>query len=136
MSQNGAILNNSSQNIQTQLAGYVQVNKNLTTTGPAKIILNEVNFRNPSQLNGVVEVAGQKAQVVIANPSGITCNGCGFINASRSTLTTGKPIINNGDLSGYQVDGGNITVTGKGLDSSEQDYTDLIARTVSLNSAV
>ena len=136
VSQRGAILNNSSKNSKTQIAGYVQGNELLRATGPAKIILNEVNSRNPSQLNGVIEVAGQKAQVVIANPSGITCNGCGFINASRGTLTTGKPVIENGELRGYVVEGGNISVTGKGLDSSQQDYTDLIARTVSLNSAV
>ncbi|PXZ01433.1 filamentous hemagglutinin N-terminal domain-containing protein, partial [Gilliamella apicola] len=97
---------------------------------------NEVNSRNPSQLNGVLEVAGQKAQVIIANPSGITCNGCGFINASRSTLTTGKPIIQNGDLTGYRVEQGKITITGKGLNSSEQSYTDLISHTVSVNSAI
>ncbi|OCG25431.1 hypothetical protein A9G11_02375, partial [Gilliamella sp. wkB108] len=136
VSQQGAILNNSSKISQTQIGGYVQGNEFLNATGPAKIILNEVNSRNPSQLNGVVEVAGQKAQVIIANPSGITCNGCGFINASRSTLTTGKPVLENGELRGYVVENGNITVTGKGLDSSGQNYTDLIARTVSINSAV
>ncbi|MCX8740058.1 filamentous hemagglutinin N-terminal domain-containing protein, partial [Gilliamella sp. B2824] len=136
VSQQGAILNNSSKISQTQIAGYVQGNELLNKTGPAKIILNEVNSRNPSQLNGVVEVAGQKAEVIIANPSGITCNGCGFINASRGTLTTGKPIINNGEINGYQVEQGHITVTGKGLDSSGQNYTDLIARTVSINSAI
>ena len=34
-----------------------------------------------------VEVAGKKADVVIANPSGIQCDGCGVINAGRTTLT-------------------------------------------------
>ncbi|MWP28784.1 two-partner secretion domain-containing protein, partial [Gilliamella sp. Pra-s54] len=136
VSKQGVILNNSSKISKTQIGGYVQGNELLNSTGSAKIILNEVNSRNPSQLNGVVEVAGQKAQVVIANPSGITCNGCGFINASRGTLTTGKPIIENGDLTGYQVEQGHIAVTGKGLDSSTQSYTDLIARTVSINSSV
>ena len=136
VAQQGAILNNSSKISQTQIAGHVQGNEFLKNSGPAKIILNEVNSRNPSQLNGVLEVAGQKAQVIIANPSGITCNGCGFINASRSTLTTGKPILQNGDLTGYQVEQGKITVTGKGLDSSEQSYTDLISHTVSVNSAI
>jgi filamentous hemagglutinin family protein len=58
--------------------------------GEAKVILNEVNSRDPSNLNGMIEVAGKKAQVVIANPAGITCNGCGFINANRATLTTGQ----------------------------------------------
>ncbi|OCG74450.1 hypothetical protein A9G42_10000, partial [Gilliamella sp. Nev6-6] len=136
VSKQGVILNNSSKTSKTQIGGYIQGNELLNASGSAKIILNEVNSRNPSQLNGVVEVAGQKAQVVIANPSGITCNGCGFINASRGTLTTGKPIIENGDLTGYQVEQGHIAVTGKGLDSSGQSYTDLIARTVSINSAV
>ncbi|OCG61458.1 hemagglutinin repeat-containing protein, partial [Gilliamella sp. Fer4-1] len=136
VSKQGVILNNSSKTSKTQIGGYIQGNELLNASGSAKIILNEVNSRNPSQLNGVVEVAGQKAQVVIANPSGITCNGCGFINASRGTLTTGKPIIENGDLTGYQVEQGHIAVTGKGLDSSGQNYTDLIARTVSINSAV
>ncbi|NUF50729.1 two-partner secretion domain-containing protein, partial [Gilliamella sp. ESL0250] len=136
VSKQGVILNNSSKISQTQIGGYVQGNELLNASGSAKIILNEVNSRNPSQLNGVVEVAGQKAQVVIANPSGITCNGCGFINASRGTLTTGKPLIENGDLLGYQVEQGHIAVTGKGLDSSGQRYTDLIARTVSINSSV
>jgi filamentous hemagglutinin family protein len=58
-------------------------------TGSARFILNEVVSANPSQLLGFVEVAGSPAQVVIANPAGVTCNGCGFINASRATLTTG-----------------------------------------------
>ena len=136
VSQNGVILNNGNKISQTQIGGYIQGNPNLKVSGPAKIILNEVNSRNPSQLNGVVEVAGGKAQVIIANPSGITCNGCGFINANRGTLTTGKPVIENGELKGYLVEQGQIAVTGKGFDSSRQSYTDLIARSVSINSSV
>ena len=88
----GAILNNSNKNTQTQLGGWVQGNPYLAG-GTAKVILNEVNSQNPSLLNGYIEVAGSRAQVVIANPAGISCSGCGFINANRATLTTGKPII-------------------------------------------
>eukprot|EP01037_Dinobryon_pediforme_P037178 gene37178-44521_t len=84
----GAILNNSRTNVQTQLGGWIQANPYLAT-GSARVILNEVNSSNPSQLKGYVEVAGDRAQVVIANPSGVTCDGCGFINANRVTLTTG-----------------------------------------------
>nr|MBO8919357.1 filamentous hemagglutinin N-terminal domain-containing protein [Proteus mirabilis] len=29
--------------------------------------------------------------MIVANPSGIICNGCGTINAGRMTLTTGNP---------------------------------------------
>ena len=70
VSERGAVLNNSGKISQTQIAGYVQGNEFLKSSGPAKIILNEVNSRNPSQLNGVIEVAGQKAQVVIATLRG------------------------------------------------------------------
>ena len=133
--QKGVILNNSHNNTKTQLGGMVTGNPWLAR-GEASVILNEVNSRNPSQLNGYVEVAGKKAQVVIANPSGITCDGCGFINASRATLTTGQTQVNNGTLTGYQVSGGEIVINGKGLDSRGQDYTDIIARTVKVNAGV
>ncbi|RKS87571.1 filamentous hemagglutinin [Orbus hercynius] len=136
VTEKGVILNNSAQMSQTELAGYVKGNDLLTSTGGAKLILNEINAKNASQLNGYIEVAGQKAQVVIANAAGITCNGCGFINADRATLTTGKPIMENGQLKGYLVEQGQIAINGKGLDSSRQSYTDLIARTVSINTSL
>ncbi|WP_307972401.1 contact-dependent inhibition toxin CdiA [Yersinia pestis] len=100
------------------------------------MILNEVNSRDPSQLNGYIEVAGRKAQVVIANPAGITCEGCGFINANRATLTTGQAQLNNGQLTGYDVERGEIVIQGKGLDSRGQDHTDLIARSVKVNAGI
>ncbi|PKO46121.1 MAG: hemagglutinin, partial [Betaproteobacteria bacterium HGW-Betaproteobacteria-22] len=132
---NGAILNNSRSNVQTQLGGWVQGNPYLAT-GSARIILNEVNSNNPSLLNGYVEVAGSRAQVVIANTAGISCNGCGFINASRTTLTTGTPIMNNGDLMGYRVGGGAINFLGTGLDTTNSNYTDVIARAVNVNAGL
>jgi len=128
---NGAILNNSSTNVQTQLGGFVQGNPYMAA-GTARIILNEVNSSNPSLLNGYIEVAGSRAQVVIANPAGISCDGCGFINASRATLTTGTPIMNSGDLMGYRVTGGIINILGTGLDTSQTNYTDIIARAVNV----
>ena len=131
VSKNGVILNNSSNGSKTQLAG--NINGNASLQNSAKVILNEVNSQNISQLNGYIEVAGQKAQVVIANPAGITCNGCGFINADRATLTTGKPLMENGKLAGYHVEQGQIAITGDGLKNSGQDYTDLIARSVKVN---
>lgn len=131
VSKNGVILNNSSNGSKTQLAGYI--NGNPLLKQGAKVILNEVNSPNISQLNGYIEVAGQKAQVIIANPAGITCNGCGFINADRATLTTGKPLVENGKLTGYQVERGHIYVTGQGLKNTGQDYTDIIARSVKIN---
>lgn len=131
----GVILNNGQGVNQTQLGGFVSGNPSLAR-GEASIILNEVNSRDPSRLNGYIEVAGRKAQVVIANPAGITCEGCGFINANRATLTTGQAQLNNGQLTGYDVDRGEIVIQGKGLDSSRQDHTDLIARSVKVNAGI
>ena len=132
---NGVILNNSQQGAMTQLGGMVAGNQALAQ-GAAKIILNEVNSANPSQLNGMIEVAGQQAQVVITNPSGISCDGCGFINASRATLSTGQAQLDNGMLTGYKVEGGEIVVQGAGMNSSASSYTDIIARSVKINSAL
>ncbi|WP_052118524.1 hemagglutinin repeat-containing protein [Erwinia oleae] len=133
--QKGVVLNNARANTQSQLVGMIAGNPNLAR-GEAKVILNEVNAANASQLNGFVEVAGQRAQVVIANPSGITCNGCGFINANRATLTTGQVQMNNGQIAGYDVNTGEIVVQGAGMESSQQDSTDLIARAVSVNAGI
>jgi len=131
----GAILNNARSNAQTQLGGWVQGNPWLAT-GTARVILNEINSSNPSLLKGTVEIAGDRAQLIIANPAGITCDGCGFLNANRATLTTGTPILNGGNLDGYLVRRGTITIEGAGLDASQADYTDLIARAIQVNAGI
>ncbi|KQZ27064.1 hemagglutinin repeat-containing protein [Duganella sp. Root1480D1] len=131
----GAILNNSRNNVQTQLGGWVQGNPWLAT-GAARVILNEVNSNNPSQLQGYVEVAGQRAEVVVANPAGIAVNGGGFINASGVTLTTGTAVMNNGSLESYRVQGGNISVSGAGLDTRGADYTAILARAAQVNAGI
>ena len=133
--QKGAILNNSHKNVNTNLGGMVAGNPWLAK-GEAKVILNEVSSRDPSKLNGMIEVAGKKAQVVIANPSGITCSGCGFINANRATLTTGQPQMKDGALTGFNVERGEVVVEGAGMDTSGADYTDIIARSVKVNAGL
>ncbi|WP_238327280.1 filamentous hemagglutinin N-terminal domain-containing protein [Rodentibacter pneumotropicus] len=131
----GAILNNSRTNVQTQQGGWVQGNPYLAR-GEAKVILNEVNSSDPSVLKGYVEVAGKKADVIIANPSGIHCDGCGVINSDRTTLTTGKPQIQHGNLENFVVQKGKVSVSGKGLDNSRVDYTEIIARETQINAGV
>ncbi|MEO4007786.1 hemagglutinin repeat-containing protein, partial [Chromobacterium piscinae] len=129
----GALLNNSAVNVNTQLAGYISGNPNLKN-GSARIILNEVTQANPSQLRGYLEVAGQRAQVVIANPWGITCSGCGFINTPQVTLTTGASQLNAlGALTGYQVAGGRVSIDGAGLNAANIDSFAIISRAVSIN---
>ncbi|HIF6780010.1 TPA: hemagglutinin repeat-containing protein, partial [Serratia marcescens] len=109
-------------------------------SAPARVILNEVNSNNPSQLRGFMEVAGGKAQVIVANPAGIVCNGCGTINAGRMTLTTGKPQLNaDGSVAGYQVERGVVRIEGGGLNGDtrhDTEYVDILARAVEVNAGV
>ncbi|TDN69873.1 hemagglutinin repeat-containing protein [Paraburkholderia sp. BL10I2N1] len=133
----GVILNNSPVIVQTQQAGYINGNPNFAAGQSAKIILNRVNSSSPSQLRGYIEVAGSKAEVVLANGSGIVVNGGGFINTTRGILTTGSPTLDaNGNLSGFAVTGGQITVQGAGLNATNVDQVDLIARAVQANAAI
>ena len=133
---NGVILNNGTDRTQsTQLGGIILGNPNLHGNA-ASIILNEVNGGSPSQLRGYTEVAGQSAKVIVANPYGITCNGCGFINTPNVTLTTGKPILDNGHLDRYQVDGGAVTIDGQGLNVSNIDRFDIITRSAQINARI
>ncbi|NML30424.1 hemagglutinin repeat-containing protein [Paraburkholderia antibiotica] len=134
---NGAILNNSPVITGTQQAGQINGNPNFGANDAAKIIVNQVNSNNPSLLRGYVEVAGQKANVVISNASGIVVDGGGFINTTRGILTTGNPLIDgNGNLTGFNVTGGTITVQGDGFNASDIDQVDLIARAVQANAAI
>ncbi|WGY71816.1 hemagglutinin repeat-containing protein [Burkholderia cepacia] len=134
---NGAILNNSPTLVNTQQAGYINGNPNFGPGQSARIIVNQVNSANPSQLRGYVEVAGNRAEVVLANPAGIVVDGGGFINTSRATLTTGQPYYGaDGSLAGYNVNRGLVTVQGAGLNAANVDQVDIIARAVQANAAI
>ncbi|MBY8961016.1 filamentous hemagglutinin N-terminal domain-containing protein, partial [Pseudomonas sp. MIS38] len=134
----GVILNNgSSQTSNTQLGGHIIGNPNLKNSGSAQAILNEVISGNPSQLRGYTEVAGQSARVIVANPYGITCNGCGFINAPRVTLTTGKPVLDGaGRLDRFQVDQGSVAIEGAGLNATNVDRFEIITRSAKINAEI
>ncbi|WP_244321898.1 hemagglutinin repeat-containing protein [Burkholderia reimsis] len=133
----GVIVNNSPTLTSTQQAGYVNGNPNLSPNGSARIIINQVNSSNPSQLKGFVEIAGQRAEMIISNPSGLVVDGGGFINTSRAILTTGTPNLNaDGSLAGFSVTRGLIAVQGAGLNATNVDQVDLISRAVQANAAI
>ncbi|WP_174995681.1 hemagglutinin repeat-containing protein [Pandoraea horticolens] len=133
----GVILNNSPTVVNTRQAGYINGNPNFSRDQAARVILNQVNSNSPSQLRGYLEVAGKAAQVVVANSAGIMVDGGGFINTTRAVLTTGIPIVGaDGSLTGYQVNGGRLTIQGDGLNAANVDQVDLIARAVQVNAAL
>jgi filamentous hemagglutinin len=135
----GLVLNNTTSAAQiawqSQLAG--QVTANFNQASAARVILNEVVSNNRSQLAGFTEVLGGRADVVLANPYGITCSGCGFINTDRVTLTTGNPFLaSNGGLGGFSVGQGDILITGTGLNATAQQVLDLVTRSVRIEAPV
>ncbi|MCC8671645.1 hemagglutinin repeat-containing protein [Xanthomonas arboricola] len=133
---NGLILNNSAQISKTELGGYVAGNDNLQRSGAASLILNEVTSAS-SRLQGYTEIAGAKAQLVIANPNGISCDGCGFLNTARVTLTTGTPNLgSDGALNGFSITGGALSIGSNGLDASNVDRLDLLSRQLSVEGSI
>ncbi len=113
----GLVFNNNAGKapVDTALAGKVNVNANLAGNA-AKTILQEVTGTGATSLNGFMEIAGSKANLIIANPNGINVNGAGFINVDRAVLTTGRPNINtDGTLNGFTVEKGKINVAGAGI---------------------
>ncbi|MFG6654203.1 hemagglutinin repeat-containing protein [Scandinavium sp. M-37] len=134
----GLILNNATGKLnQTQLGGIINGNANLKAGQEAKGIINEVTGGNRSQLQGYTEVAGKAANVMVANPYGITCNGCGFINTPQATLTTGKPVFDaHGNLQALDVKKGSISIEGQGIDASHSDALSIISRATEVNAAI
>ncbi len=132
---NGAILNNSITSTKTQLAGWIQGNP-LLHNESARVIVNQIQSADPSRLNGYIEVAGQRAQVVVANPAGITCDGCGFIQADRAVLTTGQVNLNpsTGALDNYVVRSGSVNIAN--MDASQTPYVNVLARAVKVTGAL
>ena len=129
----GTILNNSNKNIDTKIAGQIDANYRLTKE--ASLIINKVNSAEKSSLKGNLEVAGSRADVVIANPNGISVDGLNMINSRSLTLTTGN--INK--LSPKEIElisNNSIDIIGDGLNDKSSDYTNVISNAVNLNSNI
>ncbi|MGJ3355396.1 DUF637 domain-containing protein [Providencia sp. Je.9.19] len=132
----GAVLNNATTNVNSQIAGQIKANANLKGNA-ANLIINEVTGSSRSELQGKLEVAGKGANVLIANPNGITCNGCSFVNTPAITLSTGKPILDNkGALSAIEVKKGSVVIGANGMNAEAQSYADIISRATELNGQI
>ena len=136
----GQVLNNAAQTpgqltVMTELAGKIMTNANLNAS--ARVILNEVTGASRSALNGHIEVAGARADVIIANPYGITCAGCGFINTDQATLTTGTPKFNaDGSIANFNITQGNIAVNGAGLAADGASLLRLLSRSLNVDGQI
>jgi len=131
----GLILNNSKDPMISILGGWTDGNRRLTA-GAASLILAEVTGSSRSNLLGYTEVLGQSAEFVLANPNGITCSGCGFINTPRVVFATGVPELSNGELTGIRVSGGDVVIDGLGFNASNISKVDILTRAMQLNAAL
>lgn len=137
---NGIVFNNHTESAQynSHLAGALNANANLQGNA-AKLILTEVTGTGKTNLNGMLEIAGTKADLVIANPNGIVGKGFGFINVGRATLTTGMPDWGaDGKLNGFSVAKGTIDIQNTGLTEDQRtdyrpDKLDIMARAIKIN---
>lgn len=133
----GLVLNNNKNIVvQTEIAGLVVRNRNLDNGTEANLIITEITGKNRTGINGYVEVAGKRADIVIANRNGIHVNGGGFLNSDRVTLTTGRLNMENGDLKSIDVTEGKVSIGEKGIDALSLSDLELIGKTVDVSGII
>ncbi|VVE40487.1 filamentous hemagglutinin N-terminal domain-containing protein [Pandoraea fibrosis] len=109
----------------------------------ARTIVNEVTGTAPSLIQGQIAVAGPRANVVLANPNGITVNGGSFVNTGHVALSTGQVSFSDVLVAPgvYQrnvalnTGKGTIEVTGAGL-AGTLIGLELIAKTVRIGAPI
>ncbi|WP_299086414.1 hemagglutinin repeat-containing protein [uncultured Campylobacter sp.] len=131
----GTVFNNSQAGSISKTAGYIPPNPRLNR-GEAKLIINQVNSPLPSNLQGNIEIAGRKADLIIANPSGINVNGATIINSSSTTLSTTTPSYENGHLKSLNISKeGSINIGANGLNDNG-DYLNVISNSLKLEGKI
>lgn len=109
----------------------------------ARTIVNEVTGTGGTRIEGPLEVVGQRAHVIVANPNGIVIDEGRFVNTGRVALTTGRISTSPTQIAPgiFQqnvvatVTGGTITVEGGGL-SGQMDAVDLIAHQLRIDGPI
>jgi len=109
----------------------------------ARTIVNQVTGTNPSLIQGDITVAGPRANVILANPNGITVDGGSFINTGHVALTTGQVSFSDVQLASGQfqrnvilnTQGGTIVIGACGL-AGTLIGLELIAKQIQINGPV
>lgn len=111
------------------------------TSAIARTIVNEVTGAGASQLQGMLDVLGSPAHVIIANPNGIHVDGARFVNVGALALATGSVDIRPGSTHAFQdnvyvtTTGGRITIGDGGL-SGTMNSLDLLAKEIAINGSI
>jgi filamentous hemagglutinin len=132
----GAVVNNALQQTSTQLAGTIDANKNLQASA-STILLDATASNRQSSLAGAVELAGPSAKFVMANPYGISCSGCSFLNFNNTvSLVAGTPQVDSASNLKYVNVQGAISVGGAGLSAGSGTNVELNGAQVSISAPV
>lgn len=133
----GVVLNNSSKKSRTSNGELIRGNRNLIN-GSADLIVNKINSNRPSFLNGNLEIAGKRADLIMANPSGITIDGLNIINARSTTITTANPIFDGKNINALELtkQSKSVNIVGAGFNDMQSDYTKIIANVIKINADV
>ncbi|WP_427168720.1 hemagglutinin repeat-containing protein [Fusobacterium polymorphum] len=129
----GQILNNADNVGRSHLGGLVNANPNLAPNQAANLVIFQVNGSNRSQIEGYLEaLSRQKIDVILSNENGIYINNGGTINVKNFTVTTGKVNLKDGDFVGIDVQRGNIVIGPNGIDGTNANYVEIIAKALEL----
>ncbi|WP_311734734.1 MULTISPECIES: filamentous hemagglutinin N-terminal domain-containing protein [unclassified Paraburkholderia] len=135
----GGVSNNTYRSFNVSAAGADLNNAGVN----ARTIVNQVTSTNPSVIQGAINVLGPRANVILANPNGITVDGGSFVNAGHVVLSTGQVSFSDillapGDTQRNVVlttSQGTITIGPGGLTGTLINL-DLVAKQLAINGPV
>ncbi|WP_239170804.1 MULTISPECIES: filamentous hemagglutinin N-terminal domain-containing protein [Burkholderia cepacia complex] len=135
----GGVSNNTYSSFNVSKAGADLNNVGIN----ARTIVNQVTSTNPSLIQGNINVLGPRANVILANPNGVTVDGGSFTNTGHVVLSTGQVGFTDLTLAPGVVqrnvvlttDRGAITIGPGGLSGTLVNL-DLIAKQLSINGPV
>ena len=129
----GQILNNADNVGRSHLGGIINANPNLAPNQAANLVILQVNGSNRSQIEGYLEaLSREKIDVILSNENGLYINNGGTINIKNFTATTGKVNLKDGDFIGIDVERGNIVIGPNGIDGTNANYVEIIAKALEL----
>lgn len=143
-SENQILNNHKGSSVDTILAGQIYGNPNFNKSGvnEASIIINQVTGNGLSNISGATEIAGKKANLIIANGNGIRIAGAFYINTSNLSFVSGVVNLNNiGAVDNFAINSNlnaNIIINGintptyinLGLEASEVEFVEIISRSL------
>ena len=135
----GGVSNNSYSSFNVSKAGADLNNVGIN----ARTIVNHVTSTNPSLIQGNINVLGPRANVILANPNGVTVDGGSFTNTGHVVLSTGQVSFTDVTLAPGTVqrnvvlntDRGTITIGAGGL-TGDLIGLDLVAKQLAVNGPV